>query len=172
MNPPRIKQSIMEQCDLLAKRYSEVLQYTNRAYISSLEPWKHNCWSQKDYKVILWTNESMWAGGLALFKQSLPLGADFSLSRGRGSSLRDLVRPQTEADCRLKPQAHSDFSKDLLSETNFRNIKDFFLMGQNRQPLITSFDMLPNGQLTDFAMNLNLQRQLQKFWIAVLQYDY
>lgn len=48
------------------------------------------------------------------FKQSLPLGADFSLSKGRGSSsLRDHVRPLTdhshmsEADCRLQPQAHS-----------------------------------------------------------------
>ncbi len=77
-------------------------------------------------------------GAWLLFKQSLPLGADFSLSRGRGSSLRDHVRPKTdhlhvsEADCRLKPQAHSDFGKDLLSETNFRNIKDFFLVGQYR----------------------------------------
>lgn len=103
-------------------------------------------------------------GAWLFFKQSLPLGADFSLSRGRGSSLRDHVRPQTdhlhvsEADCRLKPQAHSDFGKDLLSETNFRNIKDFFLVGQYRQPLITSFDILPNGQLIDFAMNLNLKR--------------
>lgn len=86
------------------------------------------------------------------FKQSLPLGAEFSLSKGQGSYLRDHVRPQTdhlhmsEADCRLKPQAHSKFGKKLLSETNFRNIKDFFLVGQNRQSLITLFDMLPDGQ--------------------------
>lgn len=94
------------------------------------------------------------------FKQSLPLGADFSLSRGR---VLLWERPQTdhlhisEADCRLKPQAHSDFGKDLLYETNFRNIKDFFLVGRNRQPLIASFDKLPNGQLIDFVMNLKLQ---------------
>lgn len=86
------------------------------------------------------------------FKQSLPLGAEFSLSKGQGSSLRDHVRPQTDhlhmskADCRLKPQAQIKFGKDLLSETNFRNIKDIFLVGQNQQSLITSFDMLPDSQ--------------------------
>lgn len=58
--------------------------------------------------------QSVWV----FFKQSLPLGAEFSLSKGQGSYLRDHVRPQTdhlhmsEADCRLKPQAHSKFGKD------------------------------------------------------------